>query len=298
MKKLLLAALLVAGCGNGVTASTGAAACATAVACGILPNGVVGISACTQFIQDINEPENALLVHVDADQVNCIASTGNNCDLARACLDYGNPPTACSGSGQMCNGDTWSTCDGLTGTNGNNGTRSFHCAKNQPGASCQMNNNHFDCGFSTCAVGLPSCADSKTVQVCNLGITQHLDCARNNSICVEGGGLLNSAKCRGQGASCTAGDGTPLRCQGNVLVTCADGQEAMHDCGRDNLGCFLVGNSFRCALGNDCDPSNSPAQCNGSVLHYCDKGKRTFVDCGALHFTGCTPNNGGSCTRS
>jgi hypothetical protein len=54
MKKFsLLSLLLVVGCGNSITAQSGAAACITANGCGIL---TVGVSACTQVIQLINDP--------------------------------------------------------------------------------------------------------------------------------------------------------------------------------------------------------------------------------------------------
>jgi hypothetical protein len=298
MKKLMFLALLAAaGCGDGVTATSGAAACNTAAACGILPGGnIIGISACTQFIQAVNEPEGANFVHIDPDEVNCLAEAGSDCDRARACLNYGQTAASCSGTSQMCDGNTWVSCDGLTGINGNNGTRRFKCSSLNAGASCLVANGQADCGYATCAIGFPTC-DGDVLETCTTGIRQRYDCGRTNSTCVPGAGL-SQAHCRGTGPGCS-GTGN-LRCDGTFVVSCSDGQEARYDCKRQNLGCFEHANTrgVDCALGEECDPADFAAECNGLKLTYCNKGRRSQINCGDYGFNGCTPNMGGRCTKS
>ena len=150
MKNLLCLSLLVAAttsCNKGVTGETGAAACITAAACGIIPGGT---SACTQFIEFVNDKTGAAAVHIEADQVNCIAAAGANCDAARACLAYGATPVACSGASTICQGNTWASCDTFAGSNGANAIRQFKC--DHIGESCVQGNNSFECGFGSCSI--------------------------------------------------------------------------------------------------------------------------------------------------
>src|SRR5947207_2718217 len=109
MKKLgLVLLVLAAGCGNStVTQQSGAAACLTASGCGII---VGGISACTQFISLINEPSASAGAHLSPEQVNCIASAGSDCTVAKKCLAGGQTPSVCSGSSESCMGNTYQTC--------------------------------------------------------------------------------------------------------------------------------------------------------------------------------------------
>jgi hypothetical protein len=295
MKKLALLALaaVAAGCGSGVTGTTGAVACNTAAACGmIFAANVVGISACTDFVEQINDPAKADFVRISADQVNCIAQARANCDGARRCLNNGNEPSPCSGSSSSCDGKSLVTCDGVTGTNNSNGTRSYGCSGSQ---SCQANNNIVACGYGTCAIGLPTCADENTVQSCFTGILQKEDCSREDGKCTPGN--LRGAHCRGNGAGCSGTDN--LACEGSVLVSCLDGQEARRDCARDNLRCVNKhgGGGFDCALGDDCDSGSFPASCNGKTLRFCNNGKETTLSCADYGFNGCTPNMGGHCTK-
>jgi hypothetical protein len=312
MKKLVLAATLLAiGCGNGVTGETGVAACLTLNACGMVK---VGASACTQFIEAVNEPAVEGTIHISAAQVNCVASAGSNCDAARACLNGGQKPAMCSGSSSMCSGNTWSTCDGLTGSGGTNGTRIFDCGLVGSGATCVVGASilgtaRIDCGYGSCdpaSTDAVKCLDTNTVQTCDRGIVGKTDCSRNGETCIPGG--LLPAHCAGAGAGCavkTNGDST-IRCDGNTLVSCSGQHEAKVDCGRDNLKClptFAGSNgsanpAFGCYLGNECDPNAYSAQCNGLQLTFCNKGKIQTAQCGQLGFSGCDPSGGGSCTKS
>jgi hypothetical protein len=297
MKKLMFLALLAAaGCGSGVTATTGLAACNTAAACNMLPGANIGgVSVCTQVIQSVNQPGVANAIHLSPDQVNCLAESGSDCDRARRCLNNGDAPTECSGSSQMCDGNTWISCDGVNGINGNNGTRRFDCKTLDQNATCYIANGRADCGYATCSLSLPSC-EGDVVVSCDLGIRHRIDCSLSDSTCIPTG---FAAHCRGKGAACSGG---ALRCEGDTLVTCVDGQEARDNCAKRNLGCFqnanAVNNTPACALGDQCNPATYGAECSNLTLKVCNQGRPATIDCAAYGFNGCTVNGGGRCTKS
>jgi hypothetical protein len=300
MKKMILLALLAAaGCGDGVTATTGVAACNTAAACNMLPTAVVqftGISACTALIQNVNDPNAANVIHMSTAQINCLAASGSDCDRARRCLNDGQAPNACGGNSTMCDGNTWVACDGVTGVNNNNGTRRFDCGTLGNGAMCVVENGRADCGFGSCALRLPNPTCEGDVKVTCDGIVHREDCALKDSTCIPG---ALAANCRGKGAPCS-GNG-PLRCEGDTLVNCSDGQEARDNCATRNLGCFANASQSGnpgCALGDGCNPLQYPAQCTNLTLKFCNQGKVQTLDCGAYGFNGCSVDNGGRCTKS
>lgn len=304
MKKLSLLLLCVAaGCGSStVTQQSGAAACLTASGCGILTGG---ISACTQVIAFINDPSVASSAHLSPSEVNCIANAGSNCAEAKKCLAGGMTPSTCSGNARSCVGNQFQQCTTAAGTGGNEGLQLYDCAS--VGEMCVTNNGNTDCGFGTCSggtaatcVGPDGTAGGNLVQRCTNGILQREDCTRTAASCNPSG--LLGAHCRGNGAACTSPSITnnTLRCDGSVLVTCADGQEARYDCAQLNLGCFSNpgGNAgFGCYAGNDCDPNNFTATCQGTKLTFCNKGKVQMSDCASLGFASCNPNGGGSCSN-
>jgi hypothetical protein len=298
MRKLSLLVLLVAGCGNSsVTQESGAAACVTAAACNIIAGGV---SACTEIIAFVNDPDSASRAHISPSEVNCIANAGHDCVAAKKCFAGGQTPALCSGNSESCVGNVWQSCDALAGSGGNNGVQTFDCAAY--GQMCLANNGNVDCGYGTCATGSSMCvgADGASsgnfVQTCEGGILHRTDCSKLSATCNPSG----VAHCRGNGDACAAPSFTndTLGCDGNVLLHCLDGQQAREDCGRYNLGCYPRpnGNGFGCFAGNECDPGNYGATCVGTTLTFCNNGKIQSVDCGSFGFTTCNPNAGGSCS--
>jgi hypothetical protein len=299
MRKLGLLILLVAGCGNNsVTQQSGAAACITASACGVIAGGA---SSCTQFIAYVNNGEIASRAHISPSQVNCIAAAGSDCIAAKKCLAGNQTPAVCSGSSESCVGNVWQSCNVETGSGGNNGTQIFDCAAyNQ---MCVVMNGNIDCGYGTCAPGAGMCVGSdgvssgNFVQSCDGGILHRTDCTRVSASCNPSG----VAHCRGNGDACAAPSLTndTLGCDGSVLLHCLDGQKAREDCSQYNLGCFprFNGTGFGCFAGNECDPGNYPASCVGKVLKFCNNGKVETADCGAAGFANCNPNFGGSCSN-
>ena len=297
MRKLSFLLVLVAGCGNSITQQSGAAACITANACGIVTGGV---SVCSQFVTSINDPAVQAGAHFTPGEVNCIANAGHDCAAAKKCLAGGNTPATCSGNAQSCVGNVWQQCTLAAGSGGSSGIQMFDCGS--VGEMCVTNGGNTDCGFGTCSGGTAaSCVtpdgnpNGNLVQSCNNGILQRTDCTRIDASCNPS----TVAHCRGNGPACSKGPfgDTSLRCDGSVLVSCTDGQESRYDCGKDNLGCFAgVGNNaFGCALGTDCDPNNYGASCMGLQLKFCNKGVVQTADCGKAGFSSCNPNGGGSC---
>jgi hypothetical protein len=298
MRKLGLLILLVAGCGsNSVTQESGAAACITANACGIL---AIGVSACTQVVNSINDPVGATAAKFTPAEVNCIANAGHDCAAAKKCLAGGQTPATCSGIAESCAGSVWQQCSAAAGSGGNEGIQTFDCSS--VGETCVTNNGNTDCGYGTCSPGAATCVtpdgnpNGNLVQSCNGGILQRVDCTRVDASCNPSG--FTGAHCRGNGPPCAAtGNDLSVRCDGSVLVSCADGQEARYDCAKQNLGCIAGGNGnhFDCAAGTDCNPNNYPSNCVGLKLTFCNKGQVQTADCGAAGFSSCSPNNGGSC---
>jgi hypothetical protein len=294
---VLLLALPACNTDSTVNSSTGVAACATAIACGILdPVGTHGISGCTAQALQVNDPLVAAIAHFSTQMVNCIAAAGANCDNAKKCLGGGVTPAPCSGNSRSCEGAVLSFCTTAAGSGGTMGVQKFNCG--DVAEMCVANGAAIECGFGTCAGGNNMCVGTK-VQLCQNGIVQQYDCSNYGDTCVAG---VVGPHCRGTGATCQTTSlnllGSPLRCDGNVLVRCADSQESRLDCAARNQVCVanVNGQTFDCALGNSCDPSTFSATCAGTVLSYCNDGVLSTYDCAAAGFKGCAPDNGGRCT--
>ena len=311
MRKLTLALLVVlSGCGPSITASSGAAACIVASSCGLVGTSA---SSCTAFISSINDPSLALLEdienpigggvsHISPAQVNCIASAGTDCAKAKACLDNGMTPAACSGNSNSCMGTFIVSCsahDGIERQQRPVRVRLLDAGRglHLPGGQRRRRLRH-----ATCGGGNPTQCMGNIIQGCKDGIFEQVDCATFSSTCVTAG---LEAHCRGSGASCSTNatannPAAAIRCDGSVLVTCSDGQEARYDCGRQNLGCFPNpgGNGgFDCYAGSDCDSTTFTSTCSGNTLTFCNKGKIDTFNCGFNGFTGCDAG-AGTCSKS
>jgi hypothetical protein len=271
----------------GASANT-ATACIVVEVCALDFNGV---SPCTATIAGVNLPARALQAHVDAEQVDCLAAAGADCDAARACLNGGKMPQTCTQFlASSCAGSELVTCTISTGTQGMLGTAEFDCTSGA--ASCVPLDGGASCGAGACSGTAASCRDD-LVETCDQGVLHDLDCAALGARCVALGG---APRCRGTGATCSSSalnTGKPLRCEGTVLVSCWDGQEARFDCAQMGAGCFptVTGGSFGCALGAACDPRSFTESCAGSKLTLCDDGQIAIIDCAAIGFQSCRTNN-------
>ncbi len=292
---IVASAVAVTGCGNdsSVSASAGAAACVTATACGIVAGGV---SNCTANVLNTNNPLFAGAVHFSTKTVNCIAAAGSNCDNAKKCLNAGQTPASCTNASAACDGTVLDSCQD---EGSGNVTTKFDCS--DIAEMCVVNGGTADCGFGTCTGAASMCVGTRWQQ-CQNGVLRQADCADFGANCVVG--ALANAHCRGNGPTCQStligadAIGNPLRCDGSVLVRCADSQESRYDCASQNEKCVanVNGASFGCALGNSCTPSTFSATCAGSKLTYCDNGVIATFNCSSTGFSGCTPDNGGQCT--
>jgi hypothetical protein len=251
------------------------------------------IQTCTQDVQSINDPQllSQFGVTISAAQVNCLAQAGDNCDNAKKCLNDGQVPTACTTGGAVsCSGTVLTSCDT---SHGAGFTTQFDCAVY--GEMCLNGTNRPECGAGTCAAQGASCNGTQ-VQTCNNnGVYKLFDCGELGAACNP----TIIAHCRGLGAACTApsANDTSLRCDGDTLVSCLDGQEGSLDCGKLGVHCLpnAKGDHFACALGNACDPANYQATCSGTTLSFCNDGRVDTFDCAAGGFTMCNAANGGRC---
>jgi hypothetical protein len=296
MKRLLLV-VAIAGCGGGsVGSGTIAAACAAANACMI--QSVPSVSSCTSVVSSVNDPALQRIngvQDVSASQVKCVADAGSNCNNVRKCLNDGTPPSPCNGTGAIqCMGNTLIRCSDLG--NGTFGTASYDCTIN--GEMCVAASNNLGCGIGTCSRDGGTCMGD-LLQNCSGGILSNLDCSHFYATCVTTG----FAHCRGKGPGCQQpnplnafGDG--IRCDGNTLVVCLDGQEASYDCGKIGTSCFANANqsgNFGCSQGADCNPNNYTETCTGGTLTFCNDGKVDTYNCTAHGYSACNASNNHGC---
>jgi hypothetical protein len=289
---LVALALTLAACsGSSISVTDGTAACASAVACGLV--GQTNIQACTANVLAINDPNlvSFFQTAITATQVDCLARAGHDCNAAKMCLNNGQAPSSCSGTGpQSCTGTVMTSCES---SGGQNFTTQFDCAVY--GEMCLSGKNHVECGAGTCAAVAATCSGT-SVQTCdNNNVFRLFDCTEIGASCNPS--LV--AHCRGNGAACAApsASDSSLRCDGDTLVSCLDGQEAALDCTKLGVHCFAnaKGDHAACALGNACDPSTYGATCSGTTLSFCNDGRVDTYDCAQGGFTMCNPANGGSC---
>jgi hypothetical protein len=294
MRRAALAAVaLAAACSNStITPSSGAAACASAVACGLL--GQSDIQTCSSGVLALNNPAIAQLygVKLTTAQVNCLAVAGSNCTAAQTCLNDGQTPSSCTTPGpQSCMGTFLQSC---SDENGQNLTSQFDCSFY--GEMCVAGSGRPGCGTGTCS-GAPNTCVGNTLQSCDAdGILHQFDCAQFGALC----NTAVTAHCQGAGPSCTGpliGDQT-LRCDGTKLVSCTFGNESTLDCASIQLKCIpnIKNAHAACALGSDCDPANtSTVTCNGTKLNFCNNGIIDSYDCKSGGFATCDPSGGGRC---
>jgi hypothetical protein len=291
MKRLLLV-VAIAGCGGGpINGSTGAAACITANACGIVFGSV---TSCAQQVANINDSYIAAGAQYSPSMVSCIAGAGHDCAAARKCLNDGKTPQSCTGGGS-CSGSVINGCSTAAGGGGMPGTTTFDC--NIDGEMCVVFNGNLGCGIGTCT-GEMCIGD--IYQNCTAGIMRHQDCSKYNATCAASNiGPATFYHCRGKGPACAQSDSTKgIRCEGNTAIYCFDGQEAQVSCGPLGQSCFpnvRASGAFGCGLGSDCDPSTYPDSCMNGVLTFCNNGKIDTYDCTGKGFSGCNVANSGGC---
>jgi hypothetical protein len=156
------------------------------------------------------------------------------------------------------------------------------------------------CGIGTCSKNGDTTCMGNILQTCQNGVLRNTDCTKTNSVCaVTNIGPISISHCRGSGASCTQSDSSKgLRCDGNKVVYCYDGQEAEVDCSQYHLSCIPNANAsgnFGCAQGSECDPSNFNETCTGSVFTFCNAGKIDTFDCVGHGYASCDAANNGGC---
>lgn len=284
LRSAALAALLI--CAGGCTRvpqppAEIVRACQTATACSV--TGTFQ-SCATDYFQWLNNPDDPPAFHIGRDEIACLANAGTDCDRARACVNLGVAPTACSDPLHfICDGNIIRFCCGLQGM-----TCAFDCAS--AGQHCfTQSNGEGICAVASCAVAGASC-DGSSVVFCRDGLEQRRACSLdndNNLTCGVSTYPPNPVECVATGPSCVA---PPVRCEGDTLVACSEGREARYDCAAVGLRCVRGLNTpYVCGSGAECD-STAQASCDGGRYRYCWAGSWLTTDCKAAGFRGCNYN--------
>jgi hypothetical protein len=136
------------------------------------------------------------------------------------------------------------------------------------------------------------------------GVFRGPDCASLGLSCSAG-------SCIGSGAACTPGsfpregyvfyDG--VRCDGDALITCANGNEHRLACSSvaEGFSCHTLNGTSFCGLAAECVPAepgagNGPdATCEGNNVVFCNAGRIDRIDCTSLGFERCDATNSYGC---
>lgn len=213
---------------------------------------------------------------------------------------------AASPGGELCEGDTWVTCDALGAP-----IAAMDCAA--AGLSC-MQDIWAGCGAEPCAFATAEArcdeADPNILIQCDpAGYWTRIDCAQQyNMVRVSGktgeqvyaiagetcgyDPMRGATGCVGTGASC---DFFSQRCDGATLETCAGGALARRDCealAPEGQGCgFMQSGQFAGAascgfVGGACSLADDEA-CVDGVLSYCAWDQPASLDCRAHGYGDC-----------
>jgi hypothetical protein len=300
-RRLALAVLVLAACGDGggapdaglASGEIEASACLTATACGISPDD---ISRCSANVAGVSLAVNAARAGISYALVTCLAEAKADCAAARRCLNAGMTPEPCTPGRSRCEGSVLVGCSSVAGAAGTYGTTRTDCSAF--GETCVLvTGTSATCGIAPCTMAPTTCAGDK-IQSCDSGIVHQQDCAPYAATCDSTG----APHCRGSGDPCTSSLMNPmrgLRCDGSQLVYCFDNREARLDCAAARLSCLsnVAGEPFACALGNQCTPGAFTASCSAGKLTFCNAGIITTRDCIAAGFNNCEAGGLGRCTR-
>jgi len=149
-------------------------------------------------------------------------------------------------------------------------------------------------GVASCSDGTPCtqfdprCDGNRYFEECD--DSTHLryreDCSLSmipNATCRDGADRVG---CMPSGPPCAG-----ARCEGDVRVTCLDGEEVRNDCAQRAMSCAMVDGKPQCVpVTSACDAA---AACAGSAITTCLSGMAQTVDCGALGLSTCMTDAGG-----
>src|SRR5262245_29491391 len=241
-----------------------------AVGCGAeAPNSATdqAVAACVSLASCFQSTVIGCLVadipHMTAQEIGCLAASGTDCTRAGMCspgetrVPGVHAPCDAGGvSVQTCVGPNLVFCD-------INDTDSLSCPVTAaPGTSCLMTST----GGATCALGMcndnSQRCDGSVLVSCVDGVLAAHDCSL----------LVPTLQCRqsSPGVAACAGVGPawastdPPHCEGDALVTCANGFQSRTDCSVGGAHC--LGSSSAqpyCGWGSPCDTTAPQAHCDG-----------------------------------
>jgi hypothetical protein len=213
--------------------------------------------------------------------IDCILAAGANCAAARACLNGGQPATACTAAKPSCL-DATTVVSCVSGW-----TQRYPCTG---GTMCVTTaTDGAFCGFGSCNSSFVDRCVGNQVEACDVSVVYRQDCASYGDVCGTVNGMVECTSA----VPCTGGG-----CQGDVLVcyTAGGGVQSQTDCSLGGLRCLPnASGSDTCILGTDCDTVTYAPSCSGATLTYCNSGKVLTFDCAAAGFSGCDASGGGAC---
>jgi hypothetical protein len=308
---LLVVSVLLAGCdsGGGGPLKSYYDTCALVSAC-MADDGehesFGGQCAMLYLYDRMGDRDRSTDVALTASLLDCVGRA-RDCAGVRACVQADTEQTAaCYGRGddQICVGDALVECQ----QDEEAPPDAFDCAA--AGLVCGGRDGEADCGESICDPDSDEarCDGELLLECTDSGVWQARDCRYDQSVSCSGsaGGFECSVKaggtcgsgadgevtCIGDGASCDE-ETFETVCEGDVLVSCREGQQARLDCSRlaPELTCGpdaqLEGMS--CVVeANGCRVDSYDESCAGGVITFCALGEVASLDCKSKGLSGCS----------
>ncbi len=224
--------------------------------------------------------------------VDC-SNAGSDCTGVLDCVSRGHDGDYCAAhAGNSCDGDLLVQCNSpapADPTLADPALFTADCAA--LGMRCFDNGG----GAASCSDGTtcdpgspPSCDGNRYYLSCDSGthLRYRLDCTLSSvpdATCRAG---ASRTGCLPSGPPCAA-----ARCDGDVRVTCLDGQEVRDDCAQVASSCNMAGGAPTCVrLVTQCSGN---AACAGNAITSCPSGMSQTIDCSALGLSTCMTDAGG-----
>ena len=257
---------------------TGAAACITATACGIIAGG---ISACTQQAgghqqSDCSPPA----LHFSPEEVNCIASAGNDCKKAKKCLTSGMTPATCTGTSTSCSGTVWQLVQHARRHRRQRGRAALRLRVRRPDVRDQQRQHRLRLRHLLAGGG----RDLRRARKYRAAATASSSrpTARASAPRATRRALRRALPRQRPRLHSPLGidDSATAALRRHRAGHCADGQEARYDCSRGQLGCFPSVQRqarFGCAPATNAIPSTPTPPAPAIKLSFCNDGMMQTV---------------------
>lgn len=260
--------------------------CAFAVSC-LKDPPTTTVSTCTNVLQTVLAGQIGAST-IYARYVEC-ARTATDCTSVLQCASRGHDPTYCAAHpGNSCDGDLLVYCS--TGQvvdwsidNTDCAALGMHCFEVNGTASCSD-------GTSCAPIPGPGNCDGNAIVRCDgvTNLTWREDCSRSgiiNATCRSNG---KSAGCFPSGSACDND-----RCDGDILVQCAVGEEQRTDCAGIGRHCVLQPNPAGPVGFCAADVTSCTDACDNAMLIDCVDGVPQAIDCSTIGLSTCATTHDG-----